>query len=294
MADLKLKNGTAQEETYTGITAIRVPKVGGGYAEFKEGGASQGRGLLTNTVRMLSTEPNYFFNFFQLTGSPMTVTLYFDVPKGTPVAGVNLYGGVRLLKEGGNGIQDYIIADGNATVPVPTELNETTTRYCTQMTLEYDNGETVGAPQYVLAVYQYAYEGVSEAYENGEFILSGENAAKFMCSTLFKYDTTQEFHVYDLREDTMSNIAFPLFRNINACKRVYFPAGVISLPNFSFFKTPNIELLDFSLATAVPTLGSDSFGYCNDTYQIKVPAALYDSWISATNWSKVADHIVAV
>lgn len=54
--------------------------------------------------------------------------------------------------------------------------------------------------------------------------------------------------------------------------------------------------VDFSKAAAVPALANvNAFSNTNDYYQIIVPEALYDTWISATNWSNAAiqPHIVA-
>lgn len=53
--------------------------------------------------------------------------------------------------------------------------------------------------------------------------------------------------------------------------------------------------VDFSQAAAVPTLANvNAFSNTNEYYQIIVPEALYNAWISATNWSNTAiqPHIV--
>lgn len=56
----------------------------------------------------------------------------------------------------------------------------------------------------------------------------------------------------------------------------------------------HLELVDFSQATAVPSLSSTStFSNTNNTYRIVVPNALYNQWIAATNWSdpSIVTHI---
>ena len=54
------------------------------------------------------------------------------------------------------------------------------------------------------------------------------------------------------------------------------------------------RIFDFSECESVPVLeNSDAFTY-NNIPVIRVPAALYDEWIAATNWSTYADYIVAV
>ena len=55
-----------------------------------------------------------------------------------------------------------------------------------------------------------------------------------------------------------------------------------------------MKYYDFSTHTSVPTLNKNVFSGIPDDCQIRVPAALYDSWKSATNWSTYADYIVGV
>ena len=54
----------------------------------------------------------------------------------------------------------------------------------------------------------------------------------------------------------------------------------------------NLELVDFSEATAIPIFGTGMFNDTNSTFQIVVPDALYDDWIGASNWSTYASKIV--
>lgn len=57
----------------------------------------------------------------------------------------------------------------------------------------------------------------------------------------------------------------------------------------------NMEVCDFSSNTSIPRLaGTTAFNGIPSTCQIRVPSALYDEWIAATNWSAFADNIVAV
>ena len=54
-----------------------------------------------------------------------------------------------------------------------------------------------------------------------------------------------------------------------------------------------LEVVDFSEATAVPTLHSvNTFQNTNSTFKIVVPDALYDQWKAANNWSQFASQIV--
>jgi hypothetical protein len=56
-----------------------------------------------------------------------------------------------------------------------------------------------------------------------------------------------------------------------------------------------MKFYDFTKHTVVPTLASTSvFSGIPSDCEIRVPAALYDEWIAATNWSTYAANIVAV
>ncbi len=290
MADIILKDGVAQEQTYTGISTIKVPQAGGGYAEFSAGGGQTlGDTPLVNMKSLASTLPNTW-GVITLTGSPMNIPLYFDVPKGTTVLSVKPYGGFYYFKQSSSTAN---IQSASGLSFSPSDVDDTTTRYSATLKLTYSNGETHGSASYSYVLYSYIYQGVTASVQNEQAILSGRNAAKFLNSVLFDSSATQPFHIYDMREDTVENLALKVFRSINACKTVYFPAGIVSLADYSFRDMPNLELLDFSLATAVPTLGTSCFGNSSADYQIKVPAALYDEWIAAANWSDFASHIVA-
>ena len=61
-----------------------------------------------------------------------------------------------------------------------------------------------------------------------------------------------------------------------------------------FVSCHSILEYDFSRAISVPTLGGGVFNNINELCKIKVPSALYDSWIAETNWVVYADYIVAV
>ena len=56
-----------------------------------------------------------------------------------------------------------------------------------------------------------------------------------------------------------------------------------------------MKYYDFSTHTSVPTLSNtNAFTDIPADCEIRVPAALYDSWKSATNWSTYASKIVGV
>lgn len=84
------------------------------------------------------------------------------------------------------------------------------------------------------------------------------------------------------------------FRNCLKLTSVRIPK-VESIGGYTFYGCTKCLEYDFSGCTAVPTLGNiNAFQNINSNAKIKVPAALYDEWVTATNWTTYAKYIVAV
>ena len=63
---------------------------------------------------------------------------------------------------------------------------------------------------------------------------------------------------------------------------------------YTFNGCTALELVDFSLATAVPAIHNTFLSNTNRSFKIVVPDALVGSWKTATNWSSYADQIISV
>lgn len=64
-----------------------------------------------------------------------------------------------------------------------------------------------------------------------------------------------------------------------------------------FADCSNVQYFDFTACEQVPTLSNiNSFSNLPASYEIRVPASLYNDWIAASNWSdsSIVGHIVAV
>lgn len=72
---------------------------------------------------------------------------------------------------------------------------------------------------------------------------------------------------------------------------IFIPASVTEIGETAFFQT-HASYFDFSTHTQIPTLGSSTS--ITKGYEIRVPAALYNEWKTATNWSNHVDYIVPV
>ena len=85
------------------------------------------------------------------------------------------------------------------------------------------------------------------------------------------------------------------FNQCKSLKVVTFLGSSVILENYAFSSCSALEALDYTACTSVPVLKSgNAFANLPSTFQIRVPASLYDEWIAATNWSNYADYIVAV
>ena len=104
----------------------------------------------------------------------------------------------------------------------------------------------------------------------------------------------------DLKSFTIPNgvtsIGKSTFYNCRNLTTVTIPNGVTSIGESVFYGCYGLRYVDFSHHTAVPTL-TDYRAFTKNVpgdCKIRVPAALYDEWKAATNWSSLTSMIVAV
>lgn len=92
----------------------------------------------------------------------------------------------------------------------------------------------------------------------------------------------------------VTKIGFQGFSNCGSLEKLSF-SKVTTIGGYAFSACKNCLEYDFSKCEVVPTLAAyTSFNSINANAKIKVPSALYDEWIAATNWSNLASYIVAV
>ena len=95
--------------------------------------------------------------------------------------------------------------------------------------------------------------------------------------------------------DNVTKIGENAFRSCYSLVSVAIPGGVASISKNTFYGCSGVRYYDFSNHTAVPTLvNANAFTDISADCEIRVPAALYDEWIAATNWSTYASNIIAV
>ena len=75
-------------------------------------------------------------------------------------------------------------------------------------------------------------------------------------------------------------------RDCKGLKRVIFDGDNPYLADGAFFGCTSLELVDLSKCKVVPALRhTNAFTNVPTTCEFRIPAALYDEWIKATNWS---------
>lgn len=120
--------------------------------------------------------------------------------------------------------------------------------------------------------------------------------------TLANYGNDALYNTYNLRELTWvfnDVTSYPKYNTCYNLERLICTSNVATIASDILGAKYNLDVIDFSHATAVPTLSNyglfQAGTYFNRQLKIKVPAALYNEWIEASIWKTYyANNIVAV
>ena len=109
------------------------------------------------------------------------------------------------------------------------------------------------------------------------------------------------YNCYSLKEiklpnvDLLTTVGNGSFGYCYSLKKIIIPSNVTAIASRAFYYCRGIIEYDFSQCTSIPTLSStDAFYEINPICKIKVPSALYETWITSVRWSTFADYIEAV
>ena len=92
--------------------------------------------------------------------------------------------------------------------------------------------------------------------------------------------------------ETVTSIGQRAFSDCDELTYIKMPSGLTSIKTYAFYSTNKLNIVDFRDATAIPTLGSSTNSFDKHTgFKIVVPDVLYDSWITATNWTGYTSYI---
>ena len=95
--------------------------------------------------------------------------------------------------------------------------------------------------------------------------------------------------------DGVTSISNYVFHNCYSLANATIPDGVTSIGASAFGNCYGMRYYDFSACTSVPALSNtNAFNKIPSDCKMLIPAALYDEWSTATNWTTYASHMVAV
>jgi hypothetical protein len=199
-----------------------------------------------------------------------------------------------------------IVSSGGASSNATTGWSGTTKPYTKYTLTETETAKTLRFSydvKYVKTYGAYLHQ-FNILYYVPEFIVKTENDGTRIMYATNKVTTYPRVSnlVYitpvdrvDLSDSQIADFQSYAFQDCPGSE-VIMPATTASLGTYAFTKTSSgtLRTIDFSKCTSVPTCQSNTFYEPATDLQIKVPAALYDEWIAATNWSSLASYIVPV
>lgn len=95
--------------------------------------------------------------------------------------------------------------------------------------------------------------------------------------------------------NTIISIGSSAFSNCDKLEYIKIPKSVTTIESEVFAYCDLLQYVDFSDHESVPVLNNANAFYTNKGYcEVRVPSALYDEWVAATNWASLASKIVAV
>ena len=296
MADIILVNNQNQDQTLSGVSKL-VTRSTDGDVEFSldgAGGQSTDSVLHYEYIPLLDGRSAITFSGVTYKASPAVGVLSVDVPKALSVLNFHPVGCLECTvvnSETGNVLSLKSIESYDFTA---AEVDENTVRYSYTFSIAWSGGTSLKVrTNYCRLAINAAYAGVNVAESKGKVILSGLNSSGFLTDA---WNVKMEpVNIFDFRQGT--DVAFPKsFSNMDYLNAVYFPSGAVTFPgtyNLAFLSCANIQLLDYSISTAVQPCPPGLYNSETNAV-IRVPASLYDAWVADAYWGQHASHIVAV
>ena len=94
--------------------------------------------------------------------------------------------------------------------------------------------------------------------------------------------------------DGKTELSVYTLNECHALANVKIPGTVASVTIYAVYNCTGLAFIDFTDCAAVPTMAnSNALSGLPSDCEIRVPAALYDEWIAATNWATFASQIKA-
>lgn len=214
-------------------------------------------GTSTSTVKWTPTH-NY------ASAGDYVITLTVDGKVGILGSSGSEYSGTHLLR------------DGNSTSLVRTNM----AYLRAAKKVEIGNGALLGTAAF------------NNLYNLTNVHFSGDEPLDF--STSYIFDACHNLKEIEI-PDGVTTIGKRCISLCYSLVGIAIPSSVVNIEGNAFTSNFSACYYDFTKHTTVPTLSASSaFSFIPDDCEIRVPAALYDEWVAATNWSTYASKIVAV
>ena len=156
------------------------------------------------------------------------------------------------------------------------------------------------APEVTMLVERYQYYNADLEGINTSNIVTFGKQVFFGCTKLTEIDMSSAKTIgYESFQDCTSLERVTMGNSLSGIMGYAFK-NCKKLGDIVFYSAPRIETQSFENCTmahlvficnSVPTLTNTS-AFRNTNCQFIVPDALYDEWVSATNWSTYADRII--
>lgn len=150
-----------------------------------------------------------------------------------------------------------------------------------------DSLKSVIIPDSVTVISDYAFNGCVSLAS----VVIPKNASSIMQYAFYRCVNLKSLTILS----GIFSIPHNVFYNCGSLASVTIPSSVHSFGSSVFGSCGSVRFYDFSKHTKVPTLSDkNTFNNIPADCEIRVPAALYDTWIAATNWATYASYIKAV
>lgn len=146
--------------------------------------------------------------------------------------------------------------------------------------------QSIVIPSSVTAVYSYAFQdcyALRDITNLGLYSMS-EDGLFCGCHSLQNIDIPNK----------SGRIGDYAFYECYALRSITIPNNITSIDTYALSKCMSLRVIDMSERTSIPSLSSSNCFSNSVIGKILVPAALYDNFTIATNWSSYASKMVAV
>ena len=136
-----------------------------------------------------------------------------------------------------------------------------------------------------------------ETIEGGSNAFNNCMAIKRIVFNRMSLASSMFYNCYGVKEIIGINDGYQIqnsiFNNCRSLTKFVFLNNVTRLRTYVFGGCVSLKIIDLTICSAVPTLDSTNvFNYVPNDCKIIVPDSLYESWITASNWSNFASRIV--